>query len=278
MSKIARSESVGCITLLILGIGTLLTSGCSALLGGPTQTPVVLYVTATLPPTDTPNPFGTATPLFGPTVDAGSPTFIPLPTLPPATATDVPSIAASLTPSFTPEFTDTPTPKVSPVAAQACGSLPPNGFTTIFQHDRTVQAALGCPQSPAVTIGSAVEPFEHGTLIWASALADQPVKVIYALYANGTYQRFNDTWQDGVDPANTGENPPPNRKAPIRGFGKVWHTNPTVRTGLGWALADETGTNGEIQRFAHGEMLYVASANQTYLFANGTWQANPTHF
>ena len=273
---------------VVIGIVALATSGCGTL-HGPTLTPVVLYITATpAPASDTPE--ASATWVIGPTISAID-LALTLPVLPTATITLVPTNPpppASLTPSFTPEFTDTPTPKgtkvvagagvVIPAGQSACVGLAANGFTTIFQRDPTTQAALGCPASAAVAISSASETFEHGLLLWASAFADQPHKVIYALFANGTYQRYDDNWQDGVSPATTGENPPSNFKVPIRGFGQVWHTNPAVRNGLGWALTDEAGTSGQIQRFARGEMLFVASLNQTYILANGVWRADPTRF
>ncbi len=265
-------------------IALLLLSGCGLIAQRPTQTPI--YITATSAPTDPPTltPQVTDTAVLGPTSDAPTITWTPLAT---GTKTPPPTDPASFTPSFTPEFTETPTPKVSSVPdavavlavnLSSCGTLTPNGFTTIFQQDKTIQAALGCAQSAPTAINSAVETFDSGTMLWASALADQPRKVIYVLLNNGSYQRYDDTWFDGTDPASTGENPPAGRKVPARGFGKVWHSNPAVHSGLGWAQTDEAGTSGEIQRFARGEMLYVASTNQIYIFAGGAWRANPTKF
>ncbi len=262
--------------LSLLLIFTLLfsASGCGLLADRATKTPI--YVTATaiaLAPTlsDTP----ADTPVFGPT-SALTITWTPLPT---GTKTPVPPLRPTLTQSFTPEFTDTPAPTFAPQSLQKCsGTMQPNGFTTLFQRDKALQAALGCPQSSPVAISSATLAFDNGTMLWASALADQPRKVIYALFNNGTYQRYDDTWIENVDPATTGDNPPAGRKAPIRGFGKVWHNNPTARSGLGWALGDEAGTSAQIQRFERGELIYVASTNQTYILAGGTWRADPTKF
>ncbi len=260
-----------------------LLSGCSVFDGTrPTQTPI--YITATPAPTETPVLADTA--VLGPTIGATL-TWTPLPS---ATKTPVPTDVPTLTPSFTPEFTDTPTPKVKattaiarvPVSGNGGGTcvtaLQPNGFTTIYQRDQSVRTALGCPLSQPIAIGSAIEAFENGLMLWAASLADQPHKVIYTVFNSGSYGRFDDTWTEGVDQSNTGENPPADRRAPVRGFGKVWHFNPTVRSGLGWALNDEVGISAEIQRFERGEMLYVSSSNQTYIFANGTWRVDQTRF
>ncbi len=270
-------------TWRLLGLGAaamLAVSGCEGAVG-PTPTPLIIYITATQAPvTITATNDATTTALFGPTATSDLPSWTPLPT---ATPLPPPTVASTLTPSFTPEFTETASPKAptgiaQTVAAQTCANMPANGFTTLFQRDAQVSAALGCPQSQPVAISSAIEPFERGSMLWASALADQPVKTIYVLYANGSYQRYPDTWQDGVDPSDTGVSAPSGRFAPIRGFGKVWHSNPAVQHGLGFALRLDAGTSGEIERFARGEMLYVAQQNQTYIFANGTWRTDPTRF
>jgi hypothetical protein len=62
----------------------------------------------------------------------------------------------------------------------------------------------------------------------------------------------------------------------VRGFGKVWRDNGTVRDTLGWAMSGEAGGTAQIQLFERGEMVYVAQAGQTYLLvtgAPGTWSA-----
>ncbi len=254
----------------LLFILCVLLSACGLI--GDRATPAPIFITATpiaLAPTAT--AALSATSVLGPTSGITI-TWTPLPT---GTKTPLPTIPPTLTPSFTPVFTDTPEPTLAPVK---CGAMQPNGFTTIFQRDKALQTALGCQQSAPVSISSATLSFENGTMFWASALADQPRKVIYVLFNNGTYQRFDDTWIDGVDPATTGEIAPSGRKTPIRGFGKVWHNNPIAHNGLGWALGDEAGTSGQIQRFERGEMLFVASTNQTYIMAGGKWRADGTKF
>src|SRR5262249_17380679 len=153
-------------------------------------------------------------------------------------------------------------------------------FATIFQ-DKSLQAVLGCPVSPAVAINSASLNFQNGSMLWASQFGEVPTKVIYALFNNGTYQRYDDTWFEGKDPESTGEIPPAGLNTPVRGFGKVWHNKPAVKNGLGFATNTEVGTPGEIQRFEHGEMLFVASLKQTFIFITGTtstWRANGTPF
>lgn len=252
----------------------------------PTWTPI--YVTATDIPapivaTETP----TVTPVVGPVDTSLLPTQGP-------TRTPMPSAAPpiTMTPTFTPSPTDTPvTPgavavygpvggvpgDASSAAASGCAVAPAGGFAAIYQGNADVQAGLGCPLSGVPTTAeSAYETFQNGLMIWVSSLGSGPQEVIYALYNNGTYQRFNDTWQEGVDPESGGQTPPEGLMEPRRGFGKVWRDNPTVRDTLGWATSGENAGSAMVQLFERGEMIYVSQAAQTYVMisgAPGTWLA-----
>jgi hypothetical protein len=249
---------------------------------------VVIYVTATpapiaalptLPQVEaTPEP----TSLFAST-PVEIVTFRPLPSATKAPTQPATRRPPTLTLTFTPEFTDTPPPKATAAPTSdpkrcAATFLTPNGFTTLYNGDKAVQTALGCPQSSATAVSSASIQFENGQMIWVSSFADQPRKVIYVMFNNGTFLRVDDTWIEGVDPAQIGESAPAGKKAPIRGFGKVWKTAPNARNGLGWALTDEAGTSGQIQRFERGELIFVAGLNQLFVLADGRWQAKALGF
>ena len=67
---------------------------------------------------------------------------------------------------------------------------------------------------------------------------------------------YEDSWKDG-DPVSGGETPPSGLYEPLRGFGKVWREQPSVRNTIGWAKAPERGANGGvIQSFTNGTLLY----------------------
>ena len=72
-------------------------------------------------------------------------------------------------------------------------------------------------------------------MIWRGDTA-----VIYVLYADGTYQAYEDTWVEGEIVEIEGT-PPQGLVAPRRGFGKLWAIQPGVRDRLGWATAEELG-------------------------------------
>ncbi|PJF41809.1 MAG: hypothetical protein CUN55_11355 [Phototrophicales bacterium] len=269
--------------IFILGLlSVVLLSGCGSILGGPTITPI--YVTATprvviVTPTPTPR----ATSVVAPTLPSDATQVSLLETAPPT-----PTVI-TMTPTFTPTPTDTPpTPGVSvfvpsggvggvgfsqPVGA--CSGLPSGGFANVYNTDPNIAAQLSCPIGGAVSVSSAYQTFERGIMIWVSQAGTTGQSAIYVLYSNNTYQRFSDTWREGVDPSSTGLVPPSsNLQEPVRGFGKVWREAGGVRDNLGWATGTEQGGSGATQVFERGEMVYISQTGQTYILfagAPGTW-------
>lgn len=170
---------------------------------------------------------------------------------------------------------------VSPVETDefgmVCPSPPAGGFASVYLGDPLLPSQLGCPVNGTLVVNlpAAVQAFERGTMIWVQGAPN----IIYVLYNTGTYQRFVDTWQSG-ETAPIGEMPPPGFFEPLRGFGKVWRDNPTVKNGLGWAVAVETGTSVTRQDFERGAMLYAAvradvvSLYHTGDAAFGSWRAS----
>jgi hypothetical protein len=157
-------------------------------------------------------------------------------------------------------------------AAVSCPVLPEGGFLTIWQSQPALQAALGCPfephprQTPAAwPVQTAYQTFEGGALLWSDHIAWYVQPVIYALYADNSYQRFDDTFDPAVDPAG-GETAANGRVAPALGFGKVWRDQPGVQERLGWPAAPEQAGEGYFQLFQGGEMIWLSQTGQTYVF------------
>jgi len=249
----------------------------------PSETPSVtpsLTITNTPRPTDTLTPIDTLAPIgiggiaqlipfvtpvptgFAsgggatvPTIPAGQPTAVNLPTVTASTG----SILATQPP------------------AAVCQFLPSGGFGQIILNNPNLPNEIGCAVgSPPVTsaVNAAVQEFERGTMVWV----DTTPGVIYVFYNTGNFQRFNDTYNANVDPVSGGETAPAGLIEPVRGFGKVWRNANGVRDGLGWALAAESGTNAVIQNFSTGRMLYVSPRSTTFIIINqgnpefGTWR------
>ncbi len=164
-------------------------------------------------------------------------------------------------------------------APLACDILPADAFLTLWQENPTLQNALGCPADPhprmepdAYTVKTAVQPFEHGTMIWSDHVAWYPQPVIYVLFEDGTYRRFDDTFNPEIDAVTGDELPPDGKIAPVLGFGKIWRTEPKVRDALGWALKAEQSGTGSFQMFQNGEMLSLTQTSKIYVFLRDTGQ------
>jgi serine/threonine-protein kinase len=156
-----------------------------------------------------------------------------------------------------------------------CGTAIQGAFAAIYQSDPAVASGLGCPLAAAASsVTTAYQPFQNGMMIWVSSLGAQPQTAIYVLFNNHTYQRFNDTYQEGVDPNSSGAAAPEGMLEPVRGFGKVWRDNTSARDNLGWATSGESAGSAQIQVFERGEILTLSNTGQTYILmtgAPGTW-------
>ncbi|MDX1994666.1 MAG: hypothetical protein SF029_19945 [bacterium] len=172
----------------------------------------------------------------------------------------------------------------TPVAGGQCQYLPAGGFGQLYLNDPALAGQLGCAIGAppvAASLLSANQSFERGTMVYVN----NPPGYIYVLRADGTFQRFDDTFNPAVDPESTGLTPPAGLQEPVRGIGKVWRTNETVRSGLGWASGGEQGTTATVQDFANGRMLYLPVRGDIVVLvyaagspASGTWRAVPGAF
>ncbi|MGA7732191.1 MAG: zf-HC2 domain-containing protein [Chloroflexia bacterium] len=237
----------------------------------PTATPQPVEPTV-VEPTDTPRPAPTNT-------RKPAPTNTPVPPKPSATPTEEPT-ATPTTPAPTPTNTPvssgpgqkTPTatpPAPTPTPSRPCDIMPVNGFGKIWTENQSVSKRIGCPEQEEFAIlDAAHERFEGGYMFWR-----KDIKKIYVFFGNpntdtiGTWIEYEDTWQEG-EPMPTplpGETPgvrgsttpPAGKYAPVRGFGKLWHTNKELRDRLGWALETEQGVRGAFQKFEHGYALWT---------------------
>jgi hypothetical protein len=276
----------GLAALIVTGA---LIAGCGSTRDTP-LTPLPIYVTATDSPLVLPI-VATETP--SPTPEASLTAAALLPTADLSTRTPTPTRPApiTMTPTFTPTATDTPGTPGAPGAygpvgggvdavlagAEACESGPQGVMGAIYQSDPALQAALGCPLATAAfPVGGAYQQYQNGRMIWVSSLGAVPQPAIYALLNDGTYQRLNDTFVEGVDPESVGSVPPEGLLEPRRGFGKAWRENPPVRDRIGWAAAPEMPASAQVLPFERGEMIAVDSLGQTFVFvsgAPGTWTA-----
>ena len=162
-----------------------------------------------------------------------------------------------------------------------CPEQPLRGFGELWRENDRVRAELGCAEiyyGGEQTFSTAYEEFEHGAMLWM-AIEDEyySEQTVIVLYDDGSFDRFTDTWDDSQPVDDPALVPPDGLYQPRFGFGKVWRDAPGVRERLGWALAPETGSDGEFQRFNYGMMVWRENEDLIWvLYGNLYWDANGT--
>jgi len=139
-----------------------------------------------------------------------------------------------------------------------------------------------CPVADALTVQGAQQPFQGGAMMWIPGIEGNDW--IYVLYNDGTWQRYEDTWHEGLPQSDPGIIPPAGYEQPVRGFGKVWRERPEVQNKLNWATAGESAVLITYQRQvqeAIGGVQFVQSAGASLIRLDGiggsgsTWISLP---
>ena len=255
----------------------------------PTLTGVpTITVTPSATITDTPSP--TATDL--PTIDPGNRPLLALlltravratvlPTdfvVPPFQGTNVTLVPTPLDgsmPTGIPPLeaiTSTPGVNSGTPPAITCPVAPAGGFGSVFLNNPNIATQLGCPAVVMQDVPAAWETFQQGVMVWLNG-------EMLVLYNTRQFQTFADTFVEGVDPQTSSETPPQGLFTPIRGFLKVWSSNPGVRNGLCWALNPEQGVTAKVQPFPNGRMIWLPGRGDILvLLPNSQWQSFPGTF
>jgi len=146
-------------------------------------------------------------------------------------------------------------------------------------------APEACALYPATRTDAAEQRFERGRMIWMKGLqlGDEALDgVIFVLYDNGWFERFDDTWTEDQPEGDPFIVPPPDLQQPIRGFGKLWRENDAVRDRLGWAVEAEWGFPGAWQpelRESIPSIAYLLTYDgrilRLYDWQYGSWEIWP---
>jgi hypothetical protein len=179
----------------------------------------------------------------------------------------------------TPEATDTLEPGETPTTSPTTPDVPPP-FAAVWDALGNEGGSLGTPIGEAATDRWAADlRFEHGAMYWRNN-EGVPANHVYVLYyqggtdeTQGSWERYVDTWEEGMDEVSCPEADPTN--GPIRGFGKVWCDNPDVRLDVGEATEPEQvpGFQAGFQDFEEGTLLWTRRLHFIYaVFEDGTWQ------
>jgi hypothetical protein len=95
----------------------------------------------------------------------------------------------------------------------------------------------GCLFSPPSETPAAIQRFERGVMIWLGITTSIHVLQV----PSGLVDRYDDLFVEGTMESDTGIAPPAGKLQPIRGFGLVWRSNPSIMRALGWAIEPERG-------------------------------------
>lgn len=237
----------------------------------PTTTPTVT-LTPSMTITDTPSPTATITPsptdlptiapeerpLLGLLEEAMRATVLPNSFLPSGSDSGIEIIGSpTIVAGGAPGVVQPPQPAAP---STNCAFFPPGGFGNIYASNPDFARQIGCPAGnppDVLTRAGAIQPFENGLMIWL----DPHIYVLYS--ASDSFIRFNDTFQEGVDPETSDETAPAGLQAPVRGFLKVWQSSPDIRSGLGWATQPETGGQTTTLSFQNGMMIWFQNRPDT---------------
>lgn len=204
------------------------------------------------PDTWNPTP-GCSTPTPRATAEAAVPATTPLPPTP----TDTALAALVATPSSTPAASST----ASPAAAVTADLLTANP---------DLQRRLGAPVAPERAIRLSEQSFQGGLMLHRT-----DTDVIYSLIrSTARWTSYPDTWRPGEVLPPVGPRPPGTFE-PLRGFGKIWREQPSVKLQLGWPVYEEQIATGSLQPFEQGTLLRPGSAVAYALLDDGTWRGVP---
>jgi len=167
-----------------------------------------------------------------------------------------------------------PTPTPCPTAAPptpSVGVYRPQGlFADLWAEDAALAQALGWATSrEPQTVNVVFQPFERGVMIWR-----EDTRQIYALYRDGAWDIFPDTWAEPQPESDPSLAPPEGRVQPVRGLGLVWRQQPDVRDQLGWGLRVEEGLAAPLQAFERGVLVRIGDITYALLAPDGsptTW-------
>ncbi len=120
----------------------------------------------------------------------------------------------------------------------------------------------GCPLPASLPSSHAEQVFQNGLMIWSSITNE--IFIFYSDNQEPTWQRFVDAYSEGLPEVAVSAEPPQGLLLPVRGFGLIWRTNPTVQNRLGFALRSEVGYSGIVQTATSNDgddVLYLQREN-----------------
>jgi len=234
----------------------------------PSSTPTQLTATSTSTVNvgNSPTPSPTATPTQSIATPTGTPAGTPSTAATPTGAVTATPVPADQTPGATPVASatpdmGTPTPAVIPVTG---------AFGSVYWANSDVQAKLGGAQAPEAHLSAAELGFQRGTMYERFDTSQ-----IYVLFADNQWIQVPDTWT-AADGEGGGPAPEDQLWIPKGSFGKVWNSDPSLPSTIGYAVnSDAHVMGGVVQQFANGIMLYSDQGFVYVVYNDGSWTLYP---
>lgn len=157
-----------------------------------------------------------------------------------------------------------PPPPPPPVQ---CNIQPVQGFSKVWNNNPQVRQRLGCPTQPEQGFQAMQQFFRNGYVV-----QDLSNGQIIALYSNGRWEVYADTWTSSDPVYNPALIAPPGWCQPEYGIGKVWRNVDDVSQRLGWARWPQSPVSATRQQYEHGWMLWTSSQGVYVLYEDGTYQ------
>ncbi len=164
-----------------------------------------------------------------------------------------------------PEATSEPPAALEVEAANACQYQTAEQFESFLGEDGSVAQELGCPKGVPTGLAYEIQVFQTGM---ALGRLDKPI-VYIRYFSNDEWEQREHDWREGLLEANDSPNlqsPTEELFQPVRGIGQIWAEGLFVRQALGWAINQPEETNGVLQSFEGGLLIYNSESQDTHIF------------
>ena len=150
-------------------------------------------------------------------------------------------------------------------AAAACQYHAAEQFESFLGEDAAVAQELGCPKGVPTSLTYEIQLFQTGM---ALARLDRPI-VYLRYFSNGEWEQREHDWSEGLQEAVDSpdlQSPSEELLQPVRGIGQIWAESLFVRQALGWAITQPEETNGVLQSFEGGLLIYNTESQDTHIY------------
>jgi hypothetical protein len=147
---------------------------------------------------------------------------------------------------------------------------PDSSAVALVESNPELKRRLGEATGPERSVRLVEQSFQGGIM-----LGRGDTDRIYALVRySGRYESFANSWRPGEVLPPAGQRPPGTFE-PLRGFGKIWRNEPSVKLQLGWPVYEERAALGTLQPYAGGTLIRSAGGIAYALLDDGTWRVLP---